>query len=378
MWLVEWPTALLGGFNSDYLALPRPVLVTAMKKHQRFFPLEDSAGKLLPKFISIRNGGLDSIDLVREGNERVLTARYSDASFFYEQDQAIPLEGFTEKLDRILFQEKLGTLNEKRQRLEALTAAIAATLEMTPTETALAVRAAHLCKADLATQMVMELPSLQGIVGREYALANGENPQVADALAEHYLPRSAGDSLPASDLGKLMAIADRMDTLVGYVGLGILPSGSSDPYGLRRAAQAVVQILAGDSEMPSLLELELSAAQAYDQVNSVDFDRDVLCNELATLFNARISAYLEDQGIRYDIIDAALSGGSVFSTLVSAIVKRAATLQELSAHPEFVPTVNAVSRVANILKSAEKPSADPLNARSAFWNHRPDWLISLY
>jgi glycyl-tRNA synthetase beta chain len=359
VWLVEWPTALLGSFDPAYLDLPRPVLVTAMKKHQRFFPVERPDGKLLPKFISIRNGGSESLNVVRDGNERVLTARFADASYFYKQDQATSLEAFTEKLNRILFQEKLGTLNEKRQRLEALTGSIAATLELIPKETALAVRAARLCKADLATQMVMELPSLQGIIGREYALANGENPVVAEAIAEHYLPRSAGDSLPTSDLGKLLAVADRMDTLVGYVGLGILPSGSSDPYGLRRAAQAVVQILAAENEMPSLLEFELSAAQVYEQVNSVDFDRDTLCNDLGGLFNARISAYLEEIGIRYDLIDSALSGGSIYSTLVSAIVKRAEALQALSSRPDFVPTVNAAGRVANILKSAEKPPSDP-------------------
>ena len=353
VWLVEWPTALIGSFDPEYLELPRPVLITAMKKHQRYFPVEDARGNLLPKFISIRNGGDRSLDLVREGNERVLTARFADARYFFEQDRQTHLEGFLPKLGRILFQEKLGTLNKKRERLERLAAVLADEQGLSPGEIDLAVRAARLCKADLATQMVMELPALQGIIGREYALAGGEDTRVAEAISEHYLPRSAGDDLPRTELGRLLAVADRVDTLVGYVGMGIIPTGSSDPYGLRRAAQGVIQILAEDEKSPPLMEIELHAAHAYKEVNGTEFDRTVLSRDLAGLFDQRMSAFLGERGIRYDLIDATLSGGAAYTTLVSAVVRRADSLLDLSGDANFVPTVTVASRVANILRPGD-------------------------
>ncbi len=358
-WLVEWPTALLGSFDPQYLELPRPVLITAMKKHQRFFPVEGPDGNLLPRFISVRNGGDRALDQVREGNERVLTARFADASFFYKQDQAQPLEAFTERLSRILFQEKLGTLHEKRLRLERLMGALADASGLPAEQAPLAVRAAKLCKADLATQMVMELPALQGVVGREYALAAGEPPLVAEAIAEHYQPRSASDTLPASPIGRLLAVADRMDTLVGYVGIGILPSGSSDPYGLRRAAHGVVQILADDVHLPSLLGIAVQAARAYREENGLDFPLDPLCNDLRGLFNQRLEAYLQERDIRYDLIAAALSGSAIYSTLVYGVVRRAFALQALAGDLDFVPTVTVAGRVANILRSAGLAAGPP-------------------
>lgn len=359
-WLVEWPTALMGRFDPAYLQLPRPVLVTAMKKHQRFFPVEDSRGDLLPLFISIRNGGDAHLDRVREGNERVLTARFSDARYFFQHDKETPLEAMADRLDRLVFQEKLGTMAEKWQRLELLVRAMADSLEMSLEERDLAMRAARLCKADLVSEMVVELPALQGIIGREYALAAGEDSRVATAIAEHYLPRTAGDALPDTSLGKLLAVADRIDTLVGYVGLGILPSGSSDPFGLRRAAQGVVQILAREPQMPSLLQLAVQAARAYQQVNEQEFDLDTLCNDLRDLFNQRLEAFLEERGVRYDLVDAALSGGSLYSTVVAATIARAETLQSLTDDAEFVPTVQAAARVANILRSAGIDPTPPL------------------
>jgi len=356
VWLVEWPTALLGVFEDAFLELPRPVLVTAMKKHQRFFPVESSSGALLPRFVAIRNGSLEHLETVREGCEWVLRARFADARYFYEHDRQVPLEQMAEQIGRLLFQEKLGTMLDKRRRLELLAAAFADPAQGEAGRTR-AVRAARLCKADLVSQMVVELPALQGIIGREYALAAGEDPAVADAIAEHYQPRSAGDALPASPLGRLLAVLDRMDTLVGYVGLGILPSGSSDPYGLRRAAQGVVQILAGEPRMPSLLELEVAAASAYHEVNGLAFPRDPLCRDLAALFDQRLEAFLEERGIRYDLVAAALSGGPILSTVVHAIVRRAEALQVLSGRDSFVVTANAAGRVARILRSAE-PEGD--------------------
>lgn len=357
--LVEWPTALRGGFDPAYLELPRPVLVTAMKKHQRFFPVEDGTGKLLPYFISVRSGGDEGLDIVREGNERVLTARFADASYFFAQDRETPLDKMAEELDRLLFQEKLGTMAHKRARLVLLAGALADSLGLDLAEKSNAVRAASLAKADLVSRMVVELPALQGIIGGEYARMQGEPAEVADAIAEQYRPRSAGDALPTSRLGRLLAVADRLDTLVGYVGIGVLPSGSSDPYGLRRAAQGVIQILAEEPQMPPLVEMETQAAHAYQQVNDLDFPLDPLCNDLAGLFDQRMSALLEDRGVRYDLIDAALSGGSVFSTLVYATIQRGETLQQLAAGPSFVPTTQAAARVANILRSSGAAADGP-------------------
>jgi glycyl-tRNA synthetase beta chain len=352
VFLVEWPTGLRGNFDPAYLELPRPVLVTAMKKHQRFFPVEDENGKLLPHFISIRNGGEDHLDTVREGNERVLTARFADARFFYSQDQETKLDDMAAQLGRLVFQEKLGTIAQKRERLVALVGSLADSLRMDSQAKERAIRAASLCKADLVSRMVIELPSLQGVMGREYALLQDEDPAVADAIAQHYQPKSANDSVPASPLGCLLAVADRLDTLVGYVGIGVMPSGSSDPYGLRRAAQGVVQILADEPGMGSLTEMERLAADAYDQVNGLDVPLEPLLNDLGALFDQRISALHEERGVRYDLVDATLGGGSLSGAVVFATVKRGETLQAVAGDASFVPTTQAAARVANILKSA--------------------------
>lgn len=359
VFLVEWPTALRGSFDPAYLELPRPVLVTAMKKHQRFFPVENQEGRLLPHFVSIRNGGEENLDIVREGNERVLTARFADAQYFYAQDRDKKLDDMSTQLGRLVFQEKLGTTAQKRDRVVLLMSALADSLEMGPKPKERALRAASLCKADLVSRMVIELPALQGVMGREYAILEGEDAEVSDAIAQHYQPKFAGDSVPGSPLGRMLAIADRLDTLVGYVGIGVIPTGSSDPYGLRRAAQGVVQILADEADMPSLGEMEVCAAQAYDQVNGLDFPLDPLCNDLAALFSQRISALLEERGVRYDLVDAALSGGSIYSTLVHATVTRGETLQALSADANFSATTQAAARVANILRSVPSGRDEP-------------------
>lgn len=353
VFLVEWPTALRGAIEERFLTLPRPVLVTAMKKHQRFFPVEGADGALLPCFISVRNGGSEHLDTVRAGNERVLAARFADAAFFHADDQKQPLVRFIDNLDRLLFQEKLGTLAEKRRRLQALAGPLADAAGMSGADRERALQAASLCKADLTTRMVIELPALQGIIGREYALAAGDDPAVAHAIAEHYMPRSSGDAIPASAVGRLLAVADRMDTLAGYAGIGIMPSGSSDPFGLRRAAQGVVQILAGEPAMPGLSEMAILAADAYHRVNGLTFDVDALCTALRGLFEQRITGTLLERGLRHDLVAAALSGGPSNTTIVYCAVHRAEMLQQLCGRPDFVATVQTAARVANILRSAD-------------------------
>ncbi|MFN7019383.1 MAG: glycine--tRNA ligase subunit beta, partial [Fimbriimonadales bacterium] len=261
VFLVEQPHLLLGGFPDNFLRLPAPVLVSAMKKHEKFFPVVDAEGALLPHFISVYNNG--DPDKVREGNEWVLIARFNDAAFFYEEDRKQPLEAFVPALGRILYQQKLGTLLDKVHRLETLMERLAHALDWDAAQRASAQRAATLCKADLATQMVMEFPDLQGVIGAEYARLAGEEARVAQAIAEHYMPRHAGDPVPESPVGRALAVLDRIDALVGYVGLGYLPKGSSDPFGLRRAAASVVEILQHEPDYPTLAELVQRAHDAY-------------------------------------------------------------------------------------------------------------------
>lgn len=350
VWLVEWPTAVLGSFDAAYLDLPRPVLVTAMKKHQRYFPVEGADGKLLPSFIAVRSGGSDYLDVVREGYERVLTARFSDAAYFHKLDRETSLEEMTGQLGRLIFQDRLGTMADKRERLIRLASSFGELFSQSDTETTELARAADLCKADLVSRMVIELPALQGIMGREYALAAGEPPAVAEAIAEHYQPRSAGDAIPASRLGQLLALADRIDTLTGYLGIGTMPSGSSDPYGLRRAAQGVVQLLSADNTSPSPFALAAAASRAYREVNGLELGEE-LYNNLRTLFSQRLDATLQEQGVRYDVAEAVLNAAGPLASVVEAAIARAQAMHGLVHDVRFVPTVQAAARVSNILKT---------------------------
>ncbi|MGC8784346.1 MAG: glycine--tRNA ligase subunit beta [Armatimonadota bacterium] len=360
--LVEYPTALLGRFDPTFLSLPEPVLITAMKKHQRFFALVDTQGKLLPYFVAIRNGDDRHLDVVREGNERVLTARFNDAHFFYERDRQRPLEAFVGELRRIVFQEKLGTMADKTARLTMVVQQMA---ERAGVDPSLAERAATLCKADLATEVVMELPALQGVMGREYALLSGENEAVAQAIAEHYMPRFAGDALPESALGRLLAVCDRVDTLVGYVGaLQIVPTGSGDPFGLRRAAQGVVQILATAERMPCLWAMVEASVRAYVQ-QGVTVSEEGL-RLLAQIFSQRIEALLEEEGIRYDVVQAVLAEERTepFAARANAQMLNALPMDRLT------PVALAATRVRNILKTGEAVKLVPV----AVWQSPSEWL----
>ncbi len=348
--LVEYPHLLRGSFPETFLRLPAPVLVSAMKKHEKFFPLVDAEGKLLPGFISVYNNG--NPDYVREGNEWVLIARFNDASFFFEEDLKQPLEAFVQGLARILFQQKLGTLLDKTRRLQRLAERLARALDWDMPTRECIQRAAALCKADLATQMVMEFPDLQGIIGEEYALRSGEPPCVARAIAEHYQPRFAGDALPQTPVGRALAVLDRIDTLVGYVGLGYLPKGSSDPFGLRRAATGVVEILAEEPDYPTLSELVQVAHDEYRADNVSLKPLPAVQAELRGLFYGRIEALLKEQGIRYDLIRAVL--GSGWDDSVYGFIQRAHLLQAHQAEPAFHTLTQTAIRPANILAAAHK------------------------
>ncbi|HUT15093.1 MAG TPA: glycine--tRNA ligase subunit beta [Anaerolineae bacterium] len=339
--LVEWPRALMGQFGEQYLELPQEVLIAVMKKHQRYFPVMKD-GQLLSYFVAVANGPFENLDVIRHGNEEVLRARYADAAFFYQADTGKELEDFLPRLDTLTFEEHLGSVLDKAARLENLVPQLADLIGVTETDQQIAVRAAHLCKADLATQMVVELTSLQGIMGQKYALLSGEEPDVARAICEHYLPRGSGDDLPRTIAGQLIGLADRMDSLVGLFAVGLSPTGSSDPYGLRRAALGLVQILAKREISISLREA-FRAAAALLPVEVSESELDAVHRFVAQRFRG----WLLDLGYRYDLVDAALAEhvDNPYHALVTV-----RSLGEWVAHPEFASLLTAYSRPSRIVR----------------------------
>jgi glycyl-tRNA synthetase len=300
--LVEVPTAILGAFEARYLSLPQDVLIAVMKKHQRYFPVLNEEGKIMAHFVTIRNGGREYVDLVRQGNEDVIRARYADAEFFFNHDRQSPLETYREGLAKLTFQAELGSMLDKSERLVALVPWVGARLGLGTEAMKVAQRAAFLSKADLATKMVVEMTSLQGIMGREYALLSGEEPAVAQAIYEHYLPRSAGDRLPASDPGIALSLADRADTLVGLFAVGMEPTGSADPYGLRRAGAGIVQILLEREIDLSMRDLFVEASRTVP----VEVTSDRIETMLAFI-RVRLDGALREAGLAHDVVAAALA-----------------------------------------------------------------------
>ncbi len=300
--LVECPTALLGSFEKRYLSLPQEVLIAVMKKHQRYFPVLNGRGRIMSYFVAVRNGGAKHLDKVRRGNEEVIRARYADAEYFYNQDSRYPLEHYLDALKKLTFQADLGSMLDKTHRLEAIAPWIALRLKLSLIEIDVVKRAARLTKADLATSMVVEMTSLQGIMGREYARRSGESPAVADAIAEHYRPASADDELPESKAGIVLALADRLDSLAGLFAVGLAPTGASDPYGLRRAASGIVQILLGHDLSFSVREGLIQASHNLP-VSTAEEDLEAAVQFVI----GRLEGALRDMGYAYDVVAAALS-----------------------------------------------------------------------
>ena len=349
LYLVEYPTALCGKFDEKYLALPAEAVITPMRDHQRYFPvLKD--GQLLPLFITIRNGGKEHLETVQHGNERVLRARLEDAQFFFDEDRKKTLEQHGEKLKTVVFQDGLGTIYDKALRLEVLAGYIADAIGANEQDKKDAVRAAKLAKADLVTGMVTEFTELQGVMGREYALLDGETKAVAQAIDEHYMPRFAGDSQPASVAGRIVSLADKIDTIVGTFSRGLIPTGSQDPFALRRQALGIVNMLKKAQYHISLSQL---VAKAMELLKIADAGQQAkLQNDVADFMKLRLKNVLADADIRYDVVDA------VFVTVddIYGVFLRAQAVNE-AVKQDMEKTIQAFVRTGNIARKAEDVQA---------------------
>ena len=340
--LVEYPVATLGRFSKKYLELPVEVLTTTMKEHQRYFPVFDREGKILPYFVVVNNIITDDMDLITRGNERVLKARLEDAKFFFDEDKKTPLEEMFEKLRNVVFQEKLGTSYEKVMRFKEIALWLAD--RVAPDKKEKIERCALLCKADLESQMVYEFPELQGVMGREYARIQGEDPEVADGIFEHYLPRFAGDKLPKTVTGAIVGIADRIDTVVGCFGIGLVPTGSEDPYGIRRDTLGIIQVILAHGFRISLSELVKKALELLKE--KIEEDPDKVCHDVLSFIKQRLYHLWVSEGYRYDLVEAVLDAG--FDDIVDA-KKRLDALAELSKDPQFEALMTTFKRVVNII-----------------------------
>jgi glycyl-tRNA synthetase beta chain len=340
--LVEWPNAILGHFDDAYLAIPPEVLIETMRSNQKYFPVEDSCGALQASFITVANIESRDPDQVRAGNERVIRPRFADAAFFWAQDLKLPLEGYAERLETVVFQDRLGTLAEKSKRVAKLARDLAHAIGVDPD---LAARAAHLARCDLVTSMVYEFPGLQGTMGRYYAVHANEHPCVCAAMEEQYLPRFAGDVLPESPCGRVLAIADRMDTLVGIFGIGLRPTGAKDPYGLRRASIGVLRILIETPLDLDLRDLIASAASAYSE--------GLLSNDVETAALGyvidRLRGYYHERGVTADTVDAVLQTGVTVPADLDARLAAVTAFRSLSASASLAA---ANKRIRNILSKA--------------------------
>ncbi|MGI6129095.1 MAG: glycine--tRNA ligase subunit beta [bacterium] len=356
--LVEYPTAFMGSFDPEYLALPSDVIVTPMKDHQRYFPVINPEGELLPYFIAVRNGIARHLDTVRAGNEKVLKARLADARFFFEEDQKTTLADRVKRLQDIVFQEDLGTLYDKTLRLKGLAKFLVDHVGLDEMASTLIERAALLAKTDLTTNMVNEFSELQGIMGREYALLFGEHASVAQAIAEQYLPRFAGDELPATLSGALLALSDKLDTIVGCFGVGLIPSGSEDPYGLRRSAIGCVNIIIDQELDLSLAELLNQAVALYQEQQLLPRSAKEVTSEVLNFLTQRVRITLEDRGFGYDVVDAVLA---VLPEHPSRAYHRAELIATCRKEEFFADMLQALTRVSNLVRSkpiGDKPKPD--------------------
>ncbi len=351
-YIVEYPTALYGRIDAEFLQLPVPAVVTPMRDHQRYYPVQKEDGSLLPYFLTVRNGGTHAIENVQIGNERVLRARLDDAKFFFDNDRKKSLEGHREDSARINYQEGMGTMVDKADRIGELAALIASDLGFSEEETKDALRAAYLSKADLATGMVTEFTELQGEMGKEYALLDGEKPAVAQAIFEQYMPRFAGDRLPETAAGRAVSLADKLDNLVATFLRGLIPTGSQDPFALRRQTIGAVHILA-DGKLH--WDVRRGIEKALSLLPGDAAAKGKAAQQIEEFFRQRIRGILLENGIDYDIVDAVL-GDAVDD--IYAIFLRAESLKA-SGVKEDADLRAAVTRLANITKGKEETALNP-------------------
>lgn len=345
-YILEYPTAFYGEFKKDYLNLPKEVIITPMKEHQRYFPVVKEDGSLLPNFITVRNGTDYKIENVKKGNEKVLEARLADALFFYREDTKKPLENYIDGLKNIVFQEKLGTIYDKSLRIEKLAEKLVDIFKYEDQKEQ-TLRAAKLSKADLVTNMVFEFTELQGIMGREYSKVSGENEIVSKAIYEHYLPRFSGDDLPETKAGTILSIADKLDSICGFFAIGIQPTGSQDPYALRRQALGIINIIMDKNIKVSLKEMINYSLENY---SNLEFDIEKIVLEVVEFFNQRIKNLFNEMGIRYDVIDAVLSSNI---DDISDMYVRAKELNSWIEKDEIVEILTAFNRVSTLAEKAE-------------------------
>lgn len=345
--LSEYPQPLMSTFDEEFLQVPEEIIVDAMLMHQRYFPLYDADHKLTNKFIIVSNGNPECAATIIDGNERVVRARLDDAKFFYEEDLKHPLEFYVNKLDKVVFQESLGTVKQKAERLVKLAGALAADAQLSEADAADLVRAAQLCKADLVTNAVIEFTSVQGVMGSYYAAASGETPQVAQAIGQHYQPRFAGDELPETTVGKLVALADKLDTICGLFSVGQGPTGSSDPFALRRSAIGIVNMLEAGVNISLAAAIDCSLAAFAEQ--GVQFDAAAVRAEVVDFFVTRTKVMLRDAGVEADTIDAVLAAGVEEPAVIG---QRAHALEDARANDAetFDNLATAYARANNLRK----------------------------
>ena len=345
-YLVEWPTALCGGFEESYLALPDAAIITPMKDHQRYFPLVDQEGKLLPMFLTVRNGSDHSIEVVQAGNERVLRARLDDAKFFFNEDRKKPLIDRQDGLTKIVFQEGLGNLADKTERLLKLGRVFGEECGLHEDAAVVLERATELAKTDLTTGMVTEFTELQGVMGKEYALLDGESPEVAEAIFEQYLPRFAGDVLPQTEAGKVLSIIDKVDNIVATFSRGLIPTGSQDPYALRRQTIGILNILLG-SEWNISLRPILKASM--ELLNVAADKQEELLNQVEEFFTLRLKNIFLDREVPHHVIDLLLSNNELSVADAEGLVN-ALLANRID---ENVELVQAYTRMYNLVKDVE-------------------------
>lgn len=354
--LVEYPTAFVGSFDEKYLSVPDEVLVTSMKEHQRYFEVRNDQGLLMPHFIAVRNGDNVHLENVIKGNEKVLIARLEDAEFFYNEDKKLTIEACVEKLKNVTFHEKIGSIYEKMQRVALIAQIIGRKVGLSEDELEDLKRASEIYKFDLVTNMVGEFPELQGIMGEKYALLQGEKPAVATAIREHYLPTSSEGELPETAIGAVLALADKLDSVFSFFSVGMIPTGSNDPYALRRQTYGIIRIIEDKGWTFPLVQLQTEVDEAVNQ----DVEKyGVLLNEgqaeVVEFVKARLRQLLMTKNVRHDIIDAVVSAEQAD---LSKLFASANILKSRFEDQDFKPSMEALTRVINLAKKSQELLGD--------------------